>query len=348
MASVFVRGFDFETSEAQIKKHCMKAGKITSAEMWGRGGCVVHFASEDQAQQAVDTLNGTTIAGNSRFIDVKLNDESKGNKRKGETTSEGAVKVFVRGFDFGTTDEQFEGHMSPAGTIEKVQWCTKGSAIVTFSSQEEADTAVETLNGTTIEGNSRFIDVILKEDEDGQPPAKKFKGSSKGSDKGSGKGKGDAKGQWAWIPAAAPQDPWGAPSWGAAPAAQVWGKSAGKGKGKGKFDAFAGKSAGKGKGKFEAPAGKSAGKGKGKVREADPAGSGRVFVRGFDFDTTDEMLHDHCGSVGSILNTFWCTKGSAILIYQKKGQAKAAVQNLHNTTIPGNSRFIDVILKDSE
>merc|ERR550537_1872120 len=40
----------------------------------------------------------------------------------------GSCRVFVRGFDFGTTDEQFEKHMKKAGPIHAVHWTTKGKA----------------------------------------------------------------------------------------------------------------------------------------------------------------------------------------------------------------------------
>merc|ERR1712232_1344893 len=76
---------------------------------------------------------------------------------------EGAGRVFVRGFDFGTTDEQFEGYMKKAGKIVRVKWVTKGSAEVLFKTQQQAEKAVEKLDKTTIPGNSRFIDVILKD-----------------------------------------------------------------------------------------------------------------------------------------------------------------------------------------
>ena len=93
--------------------------------------------------------------------------------KAGAKRSAGGSSVFVRGFDFGTTDEDFEAHMSGAGSIEKVKWVTKGSAEVTYSSPEEAAAAVEQLHKTTIEGNKRFMDVLPK--KNGDRPAKRFK-----------------------------------------------------------------------------------------------------------------------------------------------------------------------------
>merc|ERR1712176_112659 len=93
----------------------------------------------------------------------------KGKKGKGEkklrTDSHenedppGSCRVLVLGFDFGTTDEQFEGHMSQAGTIHKVYWINKGKAVVVY---EEADAAVQAaeLDKSVIDGNTRYITVI--------------------------------------------------------------------------------------------------------------------------------------------------------------------------------------------
>merc|ERR1719161_1759083 len=71
----------------------------------------------------------------------------------------GSCRVLVMGFDFGTTDEQFEGHMGQAGPIHAVHWVTKGKAIVVYKKKASAKKAAE-LNETVIDGNSRYITVI--------------------------------------------------------------------------------------------------------------------------------------------------------------------------------------------
>merc|ERR1719361_865541 len=96
-------------------------------------------------------------------------------------------------------------------------------------------------------------------------------------------------------------------------------------------------------------ASKGKGKGKGKKRDNsdnDPAGSGRVFVRGFDFGTTDEQFEGHMSQAGPIHTVHWVTKGSAMVVYKKKGSAAKACSNLDKTTIDGNSRYIDVSLRE--
>lgn len=80
--------------------------------------------------------------------------------------------VFVRGFDFGTTDDQLKAHMSSAGSVEKIDWFSKGSAEVTYHDPAAAASAIQQLQKSVIPGNTRFIDVIAKGDID--PPSKRF------------------------------------------------------------------------------------------------------------------------------------------------------------------------------
>merc|ERR1739845_168643 len=92
--------------------------------------------------------------------------KGKGQKRKRTDSREddpkGSVRVFVRGFDFGTTDEQFEEHMKQAGPIHAVHWTSKGSAVVVYKKKASAAKAAA-LDESIIDGNSRYINVVTSE-----------------------------------------------------------------------------------------------------------------------------------------------------------------------------------------
>merc|ERR1712113_381474 len=81
-------------------------------------------------------------------------------------------------------------------------------------------------------------------------------------------------------------------------------------------------------------------------RDDDPPGSCRVFVRGFDFGTTDEQFEEHMKVAGPIHEVHWTSKGSAVVVYKKKFSAKKAAA-LDNSTIDGNTRYISVVTGDS-
>jgi len=297
VAAVFVDGFDFGTSSDDLKAHMSAAGTIKKLEM-KKGSAVVTYASPEEAKDAVASLNKSTIPGNDRFIDVKIDKKSlppvegkTGKKRPAGGGGGGSTRVLVRGFDIGTTEEAITAHMGSAGTVEEVFWVSQKMVNVVYSSADEATAAIKELNETTIPGNERYIDVIIGGDRaaDRAAAGKRFKG-----------GKGD------WFPMMA----------------LPWIKGGG-GKGGG----------GKGKKK---------GKRGGDHSDEDPAGSGRVFVRGFDFGTSDEQLEAHMKKAGPIHTVHWVNQGNAVVVYKKKASAEKACNTLDNTTIKGNSRYINV------
>jgi len=72
----------------------------------------------------------------------------------------GSRSVLVRGFDFGTSEEQIVRHMSMVGTVGSCQWLDDGSVCVIYSSAEEAKAALD-LQQTNIPGNRRYLDVLI-------------------------------------------------------------------------------------------------------------------------------------------------------------------------------------------
>jgi len=105
VAAVFVGGFDFGTSADDLKAHMGAAGTVVKVEM-KKGNAVVTYASPEEAKDAVSSLNKSTIPGNERFIDVKIDKKSlppiegkTGKKRPASGGGGGgSCKVLVRGF----------------------------------------------------------------------------------------------------------------------------------------------------------------------------------------------------------------------------------------------------------
>merc|ERR1712232_1060281 len=104
---------------------------------------------------------------------------------------------------------------------------------------------------------------------------------------------------------------------------------------------------GGGKRKWDAGGGgKGGGKEKRKRTEShadeDPAGSCRVFVRGLDYNITDEQLESHMKKAGPIHTVHWAKKGSAVIVYKKKASAEKA-KALDKSTPDGCQRYIEVL-----
>lgn len=154
--AIFLKGFDFGTTEEAIRKHCEKAGKVIEVEFFGNGNALVSYASEKEAASAAASLQATTIAGNTRYIDVNLD--------RGLNTKQYPIKpnsVFVRGFDLGTTLDAIKDHFAQAGSIVEAELRTPRIAFLTYSSLAEAEAAASSLDKSTIPGNERYIDARI-------------------------------------------------------------------------------------------------------------------------------------------------------------------------------------------
>eukprot|EP00930_Biecheleria_cincta_P055158 TRINITY_DN4150_c0_g1_i1.p1 TRINITY_DN4150_c0_g1~~TRINITY_DN4150_c0_g1_i1.p1 ORF type:complete len:353 (-),score=91.60 TRINITY_DN4150_c0_g1_i1:81-1139(-) len=81
---VFVRGFDFGTTEEQVKAHCAAAGQVVSCEKQSNNAMILTYSTQEEAEKAAATFNQTVIEGNTRYIDVKLDEgkERGGKQRK--------------------------------------------------------------------------------------------------------------------------------------------------------------------------------------------------------------------------------------------------------------------------
>jgi len=74
-------------------------------------------------------------------------------------------KLYVGGLSFQTTDESLKDFFSQAGTvnsakviIDRMTGKSRGFGFIEMSSEEEADKAIETLNGKELDGRTLKID----------------------------------------------------------------------------------------------------------------------------------------------------------------------------------------------
>ncbi|CAE7213660.1 cspJ [Symbiodinium sp. CCMP2592] len=84
--------------------------------------------------------------------------------------------VFVSGFDSDTTITTVFLHFSTIALVENVQFVGQGNAVVTYESSEAAGRAVIQLNNSTMQGNRRYVTVMI--DHGGNGKGKDGKDSS--------------------------------------------------------------------------------------------------------------------------------------------------------------------------
>merc|ERR1712086_1128645 len=92
-------------------------------------------------------------------------------------------------------------------------------------------------------------------------------------------------------------------------------------------------------------------KGNGKMASADvaqqPQGS-TIFVQGFNYDTDEEAVTKHFGVVGAIKDLHFQGRGAAVITYKKSSAATRAVNQLHETSLEGQSRYVVVKMDDPD
>ena len=83
-------------------------------------------------------------------------------------------KVFVGSLPFKTDDQALAAHFAPAGTvvsahviIDKMTGKSKGFGFVEFSSEAEAQAAVEKFNQSEFEGRTLFVDIARPSERKG-------------------------------------------------------------------------------------------------------------------------------------------------------------------------------------
>merc|ERR1712106_140243 len=104
-------------------------------------------------------------------------------------------------------------------------------------------------------------------------------------------------------------------------------------------------------GKGDKGNGNGNGKGNGKMASADvaqqPQGS-TVFVNGFNYGTDEEAVKKHFVAVGAIKDLQFQGRGAAVITYKKSSAATRAVNDLHETTLEGQSRYMVVKMDDPD
>ncbi len=112
-----------------------------------------------------------------------------------------AKKLFVGGLSYNTSEDSLKELFSQAGTVETASIITdkfsgrsKGFGFVEMSSDQEAQKAVEMLNGKEIDGRS--ITVNEARPQESRPREGGFQRGYRGGDRGSRGFDGDRRRSW--------------------------------------------------------------------------------------------------------------------------------------------------------
>jgi len=182
--TVCVRSISWSVEEEQFELDFEDHGTIEELVFIGHKGMAFVTYTTKEGVDAALKMHGDEYWG--RSLSVELSDRGKAPKGEG-------FEAFAKGFPATVKEEKVKAHFSPCGEIirlkirEGEEGKSKGSAFVTFQTQEALDKAVE-LDGQQfddIEGSKIFIEAARGKGDG--------KGKGKGKDKGKGKGKGKGK-----------------------------------------------------------------------------------------------------------------------------------------------------------
>jgi len=189
---VWVGGLPKDTKRGALFAHFKDSVKPHLFELMSKGTACVAFKTPEDAQLAIDTFNGSDLDGSSIQVDVWTKKEKterpekkqgsviktsflkgkKGNKDKpGDNKKKSpmslkikavdhSLKVWVGGLTESTTWKQLKQHFVDSGCeADMCDLMKTGTACVTFKTEDEATTAVGTVNGTELDDSTLQVDV---------------------------------------------------------------------------------------------------------------------------------------------------------------------------------------------
>jgi RNA recognition motif-containing protein len=105
-------------------------------------------------------------------------------------------KIYVGGLPYATTDAQLQEIFSAHGTVESARVITdkftgrsRGFGFVEMASQEDAQRAIQALNGTDLDGRNLTVN-------EARPQEKRSGGFGGGERRGGGGGGGGGRNRW--------------------------------------------------------------------------------------------------------------------------------------------------------
>lgn len=160
---VYVGNIDWRTSWQDLKDHMRTAGEVAFSDIFkspdgrSKGCAIVEYKSPEDAQNAISTLNDSTLRG--RLIYVREDHEA-------------SRTVYVGNIDWRISWQDLKDHMRSAGEVtfadifQDSQGRSAGWAIVEYKSADGTQNAISTLNDSTLGGRNIFV----REDRAGSRP----------------------------------------------------------------------------------------------------------------------------------------------------------------------------------
>jgi len=191
----WVGGLSPKTTWKQVEKHFAEVAKPTLSDVKQNNGkttAIVAFKTADDVAAAVAGLNGSELLGKTIEVDVwvkGMKEEGSERKKKPKVRTiksvktkfantqapkapskfeeklkniDPSLKVWVGGLSEKTTWKALEKHFSEVAKPAVTDIMKKGKGVVAYKTEEEVASAIATLNGSELDGNTIEVDVWTK------------------------------------------------------------------------------------------------------------------------------------------------------------------------------------------
>uniref|UniRef100_A0A8D3CBB0 Polyadenylate-binding protein n=1 Tax=Scophthalmus maximus TaxID=52904 RepID=A0A8D3CBB0_SCOMX len=182
--NVYIKNFGEDMDDEKLKELFGRYGPALSIRVMtdesgkSKGFGFVSFERHEDAQKAVDDMNGKDMNGRQVYVGraQKKGERQNELKRKFEQMKQDrmtryqGVNLYVKNLDDGLDDERLRKEFSPFGTITSAKVMmeggrSKGFGFVCFSSPEEATKAVTEMNGRIVATKPLYVALAQRKEE---------------------------------------------------------------------------------------------------------------------------------------------------------------------------------------
>jgi len=182
--NVYIKNFGDDMNDERLKELFDKYGKTLSVKVMtdptgkSRGFGFVSYEKHEDANKAVEDMNGTELNGKTVFVGraQKKMERQAELKRKFELLKQErisryqGVNLYIKNLDDTIDDEKLRKEFSPFGSITSAKVMleegrSKGFGFVCFSSPEEATKAVTEMNGRIVGSKPLYVALAQRKEE---------------------------------------------------------------------------------------------------------------------------------------------------------------------------------------
>lgn len=354
---LYVGNLSWNIRWQELKEYMKRAGNVIKADVMeepsGRSkGCgIVTFATMEEAQHAVNTLNNTELDG--RLIFLR---EDKVGEGSGHQTGEPGSSVYVGNLSWQVKWQDLKDHMKKSGHVVRATVMeepgggkSKGCGIVEYATKAEAEKAITELNDSDLMGRLIFVRADQKDVRGTNAPRREYTPRPQHHDSWNGQQGGYGGGQqggYDSYPQSGGYNPMQPPQYNISPGGPAYGGNSHFGGGQQQYpNQNHSYHHGGGHGGHQHAPSSSGGQ---------FGGFTKLYVGNLDWSVTWQDLKDAFKSCGTVVRADVImeqaggrSKGFGVVEFANCGEAAMAIARLNNAPMKGRPMFVRIDLREN-